>query len=515
MIDFNIHKKTLLFSCAALLLWSITSQAQPLTPTRFKDVAAKARELAKKPFMETTNKAPDTLKKIDYDQWRNIRFNPAKSLQLNKFFSIQFFHFGGLYQQSVIINTVNKKNTTNIPFSPHFFDYSQSAYKGVMINDLDFAGFRIHYPINSLDYADEIIAFLGASYFRSLGRNLNYGLSARGLAIDVAELTGEEFPYFREFWIKKPAPNARKISFYALMDSKSLTGAYSFSVIPGEETLVNVKSIIFFRKKVKKLGIAPLTSMFFYGENTPSRAGMDFRPEVHDSDGLLIQETNGEWTWHPLINPKNLLINSFSGKRPLGFGLIQRDMNFDHYQDIETRYDNRPSAWISPKSEWGPGHIELLKIPTENEFNDNIGVYWVMDRFFEPGQSFEFAYTIHWYAGNRKRASLASVESTRIVAKPKNVMFIIEFSPGQKQEELSIKNISADIVSLNDYKIKTSQIIENPVTRGWRLVIEVALNDESMLNKMLSQTNPILELRAFLKQDNTPISETWSYSYQP
>ncbi|MBU1043292.1 MAG: glucan biosynthesis protein G [Candidatus Omnitrophica bacterium] len=515
MISLSIHKKPLVFFCIALLLWSMTCQAAPLKPTRFKDVVEKAQKLAEKPFIETKNKIPDALKKIGYDQWRDIRFDPKKSLWLNTPFNIQFFHFGGLYQQPVSINTVNKNSTTNIPFSPDFFDYSQSAHNGLQMNDLDFAGFRIHYPLNSPEYADELISFLGASYFRALGKNLSYGLSARGLAIDIAELTGEEFPYFHEFWIIKPASKAKELSFYGLMESPSLTGAYSFNVRPGEETLIKVRSVIFFRKKVKKLGLAPLTSMFFYGENEKSKIGIDFRPEVHDSDGLLIQGTNSEWTWHPLINPRSLLINSFGGGQPLGFGLIQRDMSFDHYQDLEARYDNRPSVWITPKSEWGPGHIELLQIPTENEFNDNIGAYWVIDHSFEPGEAFEFAYTMSWHAGNRKRSALAAVESTRIVSKPENVMFIIDFLPDQTQEEFLIKDISPEITILNNYMIKNSQLLENTVTRGWRLIIEVTLDQESMINKMLSKNNPTVELRAFLKKDNTPISETWSYTYQP
>ncbi|MFH1094022.1 MAG: glucan biosynthesis protein G [Candidatus Omnitrophota bacterium] len=485
-----------------------------MKPTRFKDVVAKAQMLSENPFLETSNNVPAELKKIGYDEWRDIRFNPTKSLWAEKPFSVQFFHLGSLYQESVIINSVNKDNTTNIPFSLDLFDYTQSAHNRLLSTGLGFAGFRVHYPINSAEYADELISFLGASYFRALGKNLAYGISARGLAIDIAELTGEEFPYFREFWIIDPAPKAKEISFYALLESKSLTGAYSFVVHPGEETLVKVKSVIFFRKKIRKLGIAPLTSMFFCGENTKTRISIDFRPEVHDSDGLLIQEPSGEWIWHPLINPENLLINSFSGSQPTGFGLFQRDMNFDHYQDLEARYDKRPSIWISPISEWGPGHLELLQIPTENEYNDNISAYWVIDKSFEPGESFEYAYTMNWHAGNRKRSALASVESTRIVAKPESIMFIIEFLLDPLQKDSSAKDISADI-QLNGHSITDSQVIENTVTHGWRLIIHVDLDKEGILDKMLSKHNPPLELRAFLKKENIPVTETWSYTYQP
>jgi periplasmic glucans biosynthesis protein len=516
MINFILRKRTtIFFSCIALLLWSAVCPAEEIRPTRFKDVVAKAQMLAQKPLIKTNSNVPDTLKKIGYDEWRDIRFNPAKSLWADNLFSVQFFHLGGIFQEPVIINSVDNNTTTKIPFSLDLFNYTQSNQAGLLMDDLGFAGFRVHYPINSAEYADEIISFIGASYFRALGKNLAYGISARGLAIDIAEITGEEFPYFREFWIVKPGPKAKELLFYALLESESLTGAYSFIIRPGEETLVQVKSVLFFRKKIKKLGLAPLTSMFFNGENSKPRTGIDFRPEIHDSDGLLIQEKSGEWTWHPLINPETLLINSFGGGQPLGFGLLQRDMHFDHYQDLEARYDKRPSVWISPKSDWGSGHIQLLQIPTENEFNDNIGAYWVVDKSFEPGQSFEYDYTMKWHAGNRKRSPLASIESTRVVTKPDNVMFIIEFVPDPSQDNFLLKNISADIQIFNDYKISTNQIIENTVTGGWRLIIQVDLNEESMLNKMLSKHNPSVEIRAFLKHENTLISETWSYTYLP
>ena len=519
MISLILRKRTVFFSCAALLLWSLSSEAAPNKPVRFKDVVEKAQLLSEKPFLDASSNLPDVLKKIGYDEWRDIRFNTAKSLWAGEPFSVQFFHLGGLFQEPVIINSITKDNTARIPFSADFFDYTQSksTHYGQLPDDLGFAGFRVHYPINSAGYADELISFLGASYFRALGKNLAYGISARGLAIDIAELSGEEFPYFREFWIIKPAPKAKELSFYALLESESLTGAYSFVVRPGEETLVKVRSVLFFRKKIRKLGLAPLTSMFFYGENTNAKPSTDFRPEVHDSDGLLIQETSGEWTWHPLINPETLLLNSFGGGQPLGFGLLQRDINFDHYQDLEARYDKRPSVWISPTSDWGPGHIELLQIPTENEFNDNIGAYWVIDKSFEPGQSFEYAYDMKWHAASRKLSPLATIESTRIVARPENVMFIVEFVSDPTQNNISAKDISADIQVLNDYTVTGSQVIENTVTGGWRLVIHVSLkrDEEGIIDRMLPDHKPSVELRAFLKKDNVPVTETWSYTYLP
>ncbi len=517
MLNFTVYKKTACLSCIFVGLWATACPASRPTHTTFDDVVQKAQTLSQEPFDAANNTLPDPLKEIGYDEWRGLRFNTAKTLWANEPFSVQFFHPGFIYQYPVLINTLEKKASARLPFSTDLFTYTDTnaGYKELLTSQVGFAGFRVHYPLNSATYADELISFLGASYFRALGKNLAYGISARGLAIDTAEPTGEEFPFFSEFWIIRPAANAKEISFYALLESESLTGAYAFVVRPGDETLVDVKSVLFFRKKIKKLGLAPLTSMFFYGENSGPRPGTDFRPEVHDSDGILIQGASGEWTWHPLVNPKTLLTNSFGGGPPLGFGLIQRDTNFDHYQDLEARYDKRPSVWVTPQNNWGSGRLELLQIPTENEYNDNIGAYWVIDQDFEPGDSFEYGYTLAWHAGNRKRSPLVSVEATRITRKSNSVVFLVDFLPNDSQKSIPSEALSADIQILDDYTITSSQIIKNDVTGGWRLIIHVDLDPDGLLDKMLPNHKPAVELRAFLKEGVASISETWSYTYLP
>ncbi len=510
------YKKPVSLSCILLSLWTAACLAAPAKKTLFNDVVNKARALAEEPFENTGEAFPEELRTIGYDEWRSLRFKPAKSLWPNEPFSIQFFHPGFIYHNPVNINYVEKNTAVRIPFSPDLFDYSQSGRSDLAPGDIGFAGFRVHYPLNTPTYADEIIAFLGASYFRALGKNMAYGMSARGLAVNTAEPSGEEFPYFREFWVVHPALKAQEITVYALLDSRSLTGAYTFLIRPGEETTVDIKAVLFFRERVHKLGLAPLTSMFFHGENTTSKIEHDFRPEVHDSDGLLIQESSGEWTWHPLVNPETLLINGFGGGQPLGFGLLQRDTDFDHYQDLEARYDNRPSVWVIPGNDWNPGRLELLQIPTANEYNDNIGAYWVVERPFEAGESFEFNYTLLWHTGNQKRSGLASVDSTRLAKKTDDITFVIDFLPGLSQEMIPADDISADIQVLNDYTVSFSQIIKNDITGGWRLVIHVNLEQQQwLLDKVIPNRKPVVELRAFLKNGNTRISETWSYSYLP
>lgn len=482
----------------------------------FQDVVKNARVLSEQDFVEPQRDGiTDALKQISYDQWRDIRFKPAKSLWAKDNFSVQFFHLGFFYLDPVLINYVDKNGIQNMPFSSELFDYKKKEHIDQLTDKTGFAGFRIHYPLNTSSYADELVAFLGASYFRALGKGLLYGLSARGVAVNTAEDIGEEFPYFKEFWIVRPSSLlAKEITIYALMDSKSLTGAYEFVVRPGEQTLMRVKCTLFVRKPIRKLGIAPLTSMFFFGENS-ARAESEFRPEVHDSDGLLIESKTGEWIWHPVVNPQRILINSFSVDQPKGFGLMQRDINFDHYQDLEARYDLRPSVWVKPEGDWGKGRLELLQLPTASEFNDNIGAYWVPAKALAPKESVTYSYSLSWHSAKNSRSPLAFAESTRILRKQDSVMFLVDFLPQGKKKLMPKKDLTVDIKAFNNYKVAETQIIPNPVTKGLRLMIRIRLDKEGFLQDILPTDLPAIDLMAFIKEKDTPVTETWSFTYLP
>ncbi len=491
------------------------SQDAKVPRVKFQDVVAKAKALSKASFQAPGKDLPEVFKKIGYDQWRDIRFKPGRSLWVDQLFSVQFFHPGFLYQNPIIVHSIDRDGTHSVPFSSDHFDYASNELKGHLSNDYGFAGLRVHYPLNSSKYADELVAFLGASYFRALGKGLSYGLSARGLAVNTAENDGEEFPLFREFWIVHPAPGAKSITLYALLDSHSLTGAYEFVVVPGEETLMKVKSTLFIRQHVRKLGIAPLTSMFFYGENQNFWRDDDFRPEVHDSDGLLIASQSGEWIWHPLIDPVRLLINAFGGGQPVGFGLMQRDIDFDHYQDLEARYDRRPSLWISPQGDWGKGHLELVQLPTESEYNDNIVSYWVPERSFEPGDSVQYAYTLSWHSARHRKLPQSFVEATRIVRKSDGAMFMIDFAGEEFKTVLANKILEPDVWISKGGRITGSQLIRNVVTGGWRLVLHLQLDKLEFGEGVLPSQKPAIEFRAFLKDGARAVSEIWSYTYLP
>ena len=508
----------------------------PAEPFSFDEVVKRAEELAARPFENPDGAVPDFLLDISYDQWRKIRFRPRMSLWRNEKlpFEAQFFHPGLFYNRLVGINIVHDGGALRLPFSTNFFEYGDNAFASKTGSvPLDFTGFRLHFPLNRDDYKDEVAVFLGASYFRAVARGTQYGLSARGLAVDTAMQSGEEFPYFREFWIEKPAPDAEQITVCALLDSPSLAGAYRFILTPGEETVMDVECMLFLRKDVQKIGIAPLTSMYLYGEPENGRDG-DFRPEVHDSDGLLYHSEEGEWTWRPLANPKRLAVLSAPLQNPRGFGLMQRDWLFDHYQDLEARYEKRPSLWIEPLSEWGEGYVELVEIPTEQEIHDNIVAYWVPAKTPETAEgrpkgdtpeyprTMTFAYRMRWLQPHRPVHELGRVMATRIAAgnSPEMMKFVLDFE-GDELSELPTGAGLTSIVAVGEgARLVEKQLQKNEATGGWRLVFQVAPEAESGLKTLFPSPagRPRIRLSALLKRGENipePLTETWTYDLHP
>jgi glucans biosynthesis protein len=330
-------------------------------------------------------------------------------------------------------------------------------------------------------------------------------LSARGLAIDTALMSGEEFPRFTEFWIERPDAQARELRLYALLDSQRATGAYRFVLKPGVDTVLEIRAQLYLRQNVSKLGIAPLTSMYFFGEN--HRSGIDdFRPEVHDSDGLSIQNGTGEWIWRPVVNPKRLLVTSFAVTNPLGFGLQQRDRSFASYEDLEARYETRPSVWIEPKGRWGAGRIELVQIPTPDETNDNIVAYFAPDVSPAPQQPLDLEYRMLWQKDNETRPTLAYVTQTRrghgYVRKPDETLALIVDFEGPVLRKLAPDAAVQGVVSADaNVEILEANAYRNDVTGGWRLALRLKRQDDKKPG----------ELRAFLRTGSTTLSETWSY----
>ncbi len=487
------------------------------TRFQFDRVIEMAETLSGKSFESPKDLIPKFLLDLNYDQWRDIRFQTDQSLWRadNLPFEVQFFHAGAFYDLPVDIFIVDDQTETKVAFSPEMFDYGQNDFKDKLPGNLGYAGFRIHYNINNPDYKDEVVVFLGASYFRAVGKNQGYGLSARGLAIDTGLDSGEEFPFFKRFWLVKPEPDATELTVFALLDSKSYTGAYSFTIRPGEKTVMPVECRLFQRKPVKKLGIAPLTSMFLYGENTNTKPIDDFRPEVHDSDGLLIATATGEWIWHPLQNPNTLSTSTFHAPNPAGFGLLQRDLDFDHYQDLEARYDNRPSVWITPREgDWGKGHVELVQIPSDREINDNIVTFWVPEIPPEK-KKLSFSYLMEWYLPRQSPHGGGYVTSTYMsYNKNRNtITFLIDFAGG-RLADLGPDAYPDKVVTVgNNVSIIEQRVEKNPFIDGWRLVFKIRGSDQNTLEKILANGSQPITLRAFLRLDKDVLTETWNYTF--
>ncbi|NBY21463.1 MAG: glucan biosynthesis protein G [Gammaproteobacteria bacterium] len=474
-------------------------------PFDFSDVETKAQELSKQSYLRDDSGMPESLVKLNYDQYRDIRYKTEKSIWRDEGlpFQVQAFHRGFMFKDRVIVNIIDHGSSTRVGYSPDLFDYGKNRFETPLPEDLGFAGLRFHYPLKRDETFDEIAVFLGASYFRAVGLGQAYGLSARGLAIDTGLPKAEEFPIFREFWVEKPDKEANALTVYALLDSPSVSAAYRFVLRPGLDLAMDVQSHLYFRKKVERLGIAPLTSMFMQGENT-DRFMDDFRPEVHDSDGLLIGKSTGEWMWRPLNNPKQLRISVFKDAKPSGFGLMSRDRNFDHYQDLEAGYHLRPSAWVEPMGDWGAGGIYLIEIPSDAEKYDNIVAFWVPDEPTGEGKELRYDYRLHFVTNEFTAPSGGKVVSTRVGsagAKTNRRKFVVDFTSPMLKLMSPKAKVEAEVSAVG--KITDVVVQKNEAQGTWRLSFD--LEPEKGRNPT--------ELRAILKSGKDILTESWVYQW--
>jgi glucans biosynthesis protein len=512
---YMLERKNMRLHLAALFVFGVLAlQGASAHAFNFNDVSKRAKALADKSYKKPDATLPPTLRNLNHEQYSDIHFRPEKSVWRGQQlpFELTFMHRGGIFNEPVRINEITPNGVAQITFDSTMFDYGKNAVDAGQLKGLGFSGFRIRFPVNSPKVKDDVLSFQGASYFRAMGKSQGYGLSARGLAINTAVASGEEFPRFVEFWLNRPKAGDKTLTIYALLDSQSVTGAYEFQLRPGVDTVIDVRAKLFFRNEVTKLGIAPLTSMFFFGENQQSRTE-DVRPEVHDSDGLSILTGEKEWIWRPLVNPKRLLVTSFATTNPLGFGLMQRDRNFSSYLDLDNRYESRPSTWITPKGKWGEGSVELVQIPTPDETNDNIVAYWMPKNVPKAGKTLDFAYSMAWQKNAEKRPASAWVEQTRIgyssepgKAKDGITRMNIDFA-GDTLKKLGDKPVEGIVTADDNGRLISVNTRPIPATGGWRVEVAMRRNDE----------NKPVELRGHLRNpaNGTTLSETWSYILPP
>ncbi|EPJ94046.1 glucan biosynthesis protein G [Pseudomonas psychrophila] len=462
------------------------------------DVAAEAKTLAEQKYQAPRSNLPKEFRDMKFADYQKIQFNRDKAQWAGDKtpFKLSFYHQGMHFDTPVKINEVTATKVEEIKYDSSRFDFGDVKFDPKATENLGWAGFRVLYPINKADKQDEIMTMLGASYFRVVGKDQIYGLSARGMAIDTALPSGEEFPRFTEFWIEKPKPNDKHLVIFALLDSPRATGAYRFTLRPGVDTVVDVKAQMFLRDKVGKLGIAPLTSMFLFGANQPSKV-LNYRRELHDSSGLAIHAGNGEWIWRPLNNPKHLSVSNFSVENPRGFGLLQRGRDFSHYEDLDDNYDKRPSSWIEPQGDWGKGSVDLVEIPTADETNDNIVAFWSPETLPEPLKPFDFAYRMHWTLDEaalhptdsawvkQTLRSTGDVKQSNLIRQPDgSVAYLVDFE-GPSLKALPENAAVRSQVSVGDNaELVENNVRYNPETKGWRLTLRMKIKDPSKSTEM-------------------------------
>ncbi|MCP5412991.1 MAG: glucan biosynthesis protein, partial [Alphaproteobacteria bacterium] len=457
--------------------------------------------------------APALVESIDFDKAQKIKFRPDHALWRGRAGQdpVAFFHLGRYSGDPVTIHTVEDGQARQILYGAGYFDYGDSGLKPSQLGDLGFAGFRV---LDSQSAPTDWLAFQGASYFRSSGQDGQYGASARGIAIGTGGPTPEEFPRFSQFWL---APHAGGITIFALLDGPSVTGAYRFEAVKKDTVVMDVTARLFARQNIDqpidRLGIAPLTSMYWYGENERDKAD-DWRPEIHDNDGLALWTGTGERIWRPLVNPPAVQTNSFLDTDPKGFGLIQRDRNFDHYQDDGAFYDRRPGIWVEPQGGWGKGEVQLVEIPTEDEIHDNIVAYWRPAEPAKPGGRMEFSYRLYWQdAIPAYPADIAKVVATRLGrggipgANPwprDKTKFAIDFTGGPLAAMAQRYDVKP-VIDASRGTVDGAYVIKVVGTALWRALFDLQLPADD-------RTSPV-DLRLYLSLDGKTLSETWLYQF--
>ena len=503
---------------ASIVAGCTTVDAMRRVEVDFDYVSQQAEELAAKRYREP-DPLPDVLRQLDYSEYQKIRYNNNSYIWKEEGlpFAAGFFHLGYLYKDRVEIHEFTPTHEQRIRYLSTFFEFDDEELASALPSSLDYAGFRISTTVPNQEHYWETASFLGASYFRGVGLGQRYGASARGVAINSGLSLEEEFPRFSRVWLGKPLGNAKELVVYALLEGPSLTGAYRFIIKPGNETVMDVKARFFMRESVESFGIAPVTSMYWRGENRTS-AQSDYRPEVHDSDGIIIKENDTGPIWRPFDLSQNTRLSYFSVDSFDGYGIMQRDRDFESYQDMEADYHKRPSVWIDAKGDWGSGFIKLVELPTSSEFDDNIVAFWEPVALPQKGDRLDFEYSLHWSGAQvPQEYPDAHVVATRIgedQSYPGTHVFVLDFvvkdgeQPGEGAQmaeaiEREPPEVRASVEGPSS--LVDTHVAWNPHEEAWRVVLRVESPEESRTEAV--------ELRCQLAFDDGSVSETWAYQW--
>jgi glucans biosynthesis protein len=488
-----------------------TPQPPPSTPFDYARLKGMARTRATQPYPAATARLPAPIAALDWDHWQAIRFRDDRSPWAGEGlrFQVRFAHLGYRLEKPVRMYLVADGAAREITFDAGMFDYARAGIRPADVPaNLGFGGFRIYHHT---DWTRDRASFQGASYFRAVDGDLQYGMSQRGLAVNCGLPAPEEFPDFVAYYLERPAKESSRLTVYGLLDSPSITGAYRFIIDVDDTLVMDVDAALYPRRPIERLGIAPGTSMFVCGKNDP-RIAEDWRPEIHDSDGLQICTGVGEWIWRPLVNARAVRVNSYMDDAPRGFGLMQRERQFAQYQDDWAFYEKRPDVWVEPKSGWHKGAVMLVEIPTGDETQDNIVAFWTPAEKPQPGREYLYGYRLYWCRDNPQGPKLAVARATRtgvggVIGQKRNHFawrFVIDFGGGElaalgeHPRVLPVINASRGRIEVPSARRLASD--------EWRVIFDLALSDDS--------TEPV-NLRLFLSLDGQALTETWLYQYSP
>ncbi len=490
--------------------------ASRLGPRRrfsFETLRQQARALAGRPYAPPAISDPGLLHGIDFDTIQAIRFRPEHTLWADTpgSLGVQLFHPHRFAQKPVRVYLVDDGTAREVPFSTELFEYGVPGLARKLEHHGGFAGFRVMDPAPA---ETDWLAFQGASYFRSSGPQGQYGLSARGIAVNTALPQPEEFPDFTAFYLEQP--DGERITMHALLDGPSLSGVYRFDCRRTDPVVTEVHAELFIRRDIERLGVAPLTSMFWYAENNRQRA-VDWRPEIHDSDGLAVWTGAGERLWRVLEAPPMVKTSSFVDVNPRGFGLSQRDRNFEHYQDDGAFYDRRPTVWVEPLGAWGEGAVQLVEIPTDDEIHDNIVAYWTPHEPVRAGSAWTFDYRLHWGSDEpvvptvarvrhtwKGRHGIPGLAASQAAALPTGIKFVIDFAGGPLAD-LEQRYDLEPVVSASRGRIDNAYVLKVVGTDRWRAAFDLYVDDAGA-------DDPV-ELRCYVRLDDRTLTETWLYQY--
>ncbi len=496
----NFTRRAFLASTTALAIAPAVYATSGETPFDRNDVIELARNLASRPHSERPM-VPSEWKDLTYEQYRSIRFRLDKALwyETETPFNIDFFTPGLYFPRSVQVSAIENGVAKPVVFDLNMFTKSKDVPALPVDDTLGFSGLRLRTEMHRPGKTDEFCVFQGASYFRAIGLNEVYGLSARGLALKTGDPDGEEFPEFVQFWLERPEPGQKTMTVHALMDSPSVTGAYRFEVSAGDDCVMDVEATLFPRSELEHVGIAPGTSMFLFDQTNHNRFD-DFRPAVHDSDGLFIRNGAGEVIWRPLANPTRLQISSFVDNNPRGFGLLQRKRAFSDYADLEARYHKRPGLWVEPKGDWGKGTVTLVEIPADQEIYDNIVAYWRPAEPLAPGQQVDISYRLIW-GEEPQSTAMPKIINTAMGENTfgEGRLAVIDFEANELHQDPEALS-----VFVQSPQVETSDGVlqRNPDTGGLRLAFSFQPGDRDHV-----------ELRAQLRLGKQAASEVWLYRW--